>query len=109
VERAIASIDEEVGMMGRDGVSDKELADAKQYLIGSIPRMLETNARIAAFLQTVEQFDLGLDYDARLAGLLEAVSLEEVRDAAASLLAPDRAAVAVAGPIDSASGEEART
>ncbi|HAK53879.1 MAG: pitrilysin family protein [Vicinamibacterales bacterium] len=109
VERAIASIDEEVGMMGRDGVSDKELADAKQYLIGSIPRMLETNARIAAFLQTVEQFDLGLDYDARLAGLLEAVSLEEVREAAASLLAPDRAAVAVAGPIDSASGEEART
>ena len=107
VERAIASIDEEVGMMGAEGVSDKELADAKQYLIGSIPRMLETNALIAAFLQTVEQFGLGLDYDARLAGLLEAVTVAEVRDAAASLLAPDRAAIAVAGPLDSASAEEA--
>ena len=39
-----------------------------QYLIGSIPRMLETNDGIAAFLQTAEQFGLGLDYDRRLPG-----------------------------------------
>ena len=100
VDRAIASIDDEVGKMGADGVTDQELTDAKQFLVGSIPRMLETNAMIATFLQNSEQFDLGMDYDARLPGLFEAVTLDDVCDAAESLLAPDRASIAIAGPID---------
>ena len=86
--------------MGADGVTDQELTDAKQFLVGSIPRMLETNAMIATFLQNSEQFDLGMDYDARLPGLFEAVTLDDVCDAAESLLAPDRASIAIAGPID---------
>ena len=53
--------------------------------------MLETNQSIAAFLQTAEQFGLGLDYDRRLPGLLRAVTLDEVRAAAAEVLEPGRA------------------
>jgi zinc protease len=100
VARAVAAIDYEVGAMGRDGVTEDEVAQSKQYLIGSIPRMLETNAGIASFLQTIEQFDLGLDYDRRLPEHLRAVTLDEVRAAAAEQLHPDRAAVAIAGPSD---------
>ena len=98
VGRAIAAIDFEVGALGADGPTADELAQSKQYLIGSIPRMLETNAGIASFLQTVEQFDLGLDYDRRLPERLQAVTLDEVRAAAAEQLRPDRAAVVTAGP-----------
>jgi zinc protease len=98
VARAVAAIDHEVGAMGADGPTADELAQSKQYLIGSIPRMLETNAGIASFLQTVEQFDLGLDYDRRLPERLQAVTLEEVRAAAAEQLHPERAAIAIAGP-----------
>ena len=43
-------------------------AETCEYLVGSIPRLLETNPGIAAFLQTAEQFGLGLDYDRRLPG-----------------------------------------
>ena len=47
VERTIASIDDEIGRMRQDGVTPGELADAKRYLIGSLPRQLETNGGIA--------------------------------------------------------------
>ena len=98
VTRALDAIDQEVRAMGTDGVTAEELAQTKQFLIGSIPRTLETNSGIASFLQSEEQFGLGLDYDRRLADDIRAVTLEQVREAAAELLHPDRAAVAVAGP-----------
>ena len=98
VERAIAAIDAEVGGLGRDGATERELAETRQYLIGSIPRMLETNQSIAVFLQTAEFFGLGLDYDRQLPSLLQGVTLEDVNAAAASVLDPERACVAVAGP-----------
>jgi zinc protease len=98
VERAVAAIDAEVGSLGRDGATGRELLETRQYLIGSIPRMLETNQSIATFLQTAEFFGLGLDYDRRLPALLQAVTLDDVNAAAASVLDPARASVATAGP-----------
>ena len=82
----------------RDGLSEKELDESRRYLIGSIPRALETNAAIASFLQTEEFFGLGLDYDARLPDLLGAVTLDDVNAAARRALDPDRAAIVIAGP-----------
>jgi zinc protease len=98
VERAVASIDEELAKMAADGPTEREMAESKQYLIGSMPRTLETNIGIATFLQTSEFFGLGLDYDVRLPGLLQAVTREDVHAAARDVLLPSRAAVAVAGP-----------
>jgi zinc protease len=98
VDRAISSIDEEVRRMATGGLTPEELADCKQYLIGSIPRLLETNGAIATFLQPVEFFGLGLDHDMRLPSLLDAVTLEDVNAAARQALDVDRAAVVVAGP-----------
>jgi zinc protease len=100
VDRAVASIDEEIGRMAAGGPTDKELAESKQYLIGSMPRTLETNQGIANFLQTAEFFKLGLDYDLRLPGLLQAVNRDAVHEAARRVLDPSRAAVVIAGPYD---------
>ena len=100
VDRAIASIDEEIIALVRDGITQKELDDSRRYLIGSIPRALETNAAIANFLQTEEFFGLGLDYDVRLPDLLKAVTLEEANAAARRALDPDRATVVIAGPYE---------
>ena len=105
VERALRSIDEEIDKMATDGVTETELAESKQHLIGSIPRILETNASMAAFLQTVQQFDLGLDYDVRLRDLLGAVTRVQVNEAAQSILSSARAAIAVAGPVDPSAGQ----
>jgi len=100
VDRAVASIDEEIVRLVREGLTEKELDESRQYLIGSIPRSLETNAAIANFLQVEQFFGLGLDYDARLPDLLRAVTLEQVNDAARRLLDPDRATIVIAGPYE---------
>jgi zinc protease len=100
VDRAIASIDEEVGRLVRDGLTQKEIDDSRRFLIYAMPRSLETNASIANFLQNVECYGLGLDYDVRLPGLLQAVTLEEANAVARRLLDPERATVVVAGPYE---------
>lgn len=98
VDRAIAAIDHEVTLLAADGPTDQELIESKQYLIGSLPRTLETNTSIADFLQTTEFFGLGLDYDVRLPSLLQAVSRDDVHAAARQVLDTQRAGVVVAGP-----------
>ncbi len=98
VDRTIDAIDAEVRDLGLNGPTAVEMEESRSYLIGSIPRLLETNDSIAAFLQDCERFDLGLDYDRRLPELLEAVTVDEVRAAASDVLHPDRAAIAIAGP-----------
>ena len=98
VDRTLAAIDEEIGKMGREGVSAVELADSCRYLVGSMPRVLETNAGIASFLHTAEYFGLGLDFDRRLPALFEQVTLDEVNAVAAEFLVPGAASVSVAGP-----------
>ena len=98
VQRAVTSIDLELSRFAAEGPTDRELAESKQYLIGSMPRTLETNAGIATFLQTAELFGLGLDYDLRLPALLGEVSRDQVHEAARATLDPSRATVVVAGP-----------
>jgi zinc protease len=100
VERAVSSIDAELVKLAEEGPSDREIAESKQYLIGSLPRSLETNVGIATFLQIAELFGLGRDYDVRLPGLLAAVSREDVHAAARATLQPSRATITVAGPYD---------
>jgi zinc protease len=100
VERALASVDEELSRMAADGPTEKEMRESTQYLIGSMPRTLETNLHIANFLQTAEFFGLGLDYDLRIPDRLRAVTGEDVLAAARRTLDPSKAAVVVAGPYD---------
>ena len=98
VDRAIDAIDVEVRTLAAEGPTATEAAESRDYLIGSLPRMLETNQGIAAFLQNAEQFGLGLDYDQRLPSLIAGVTIDEIAAAAAEALRPDAAAIAIAGP-----------
>jgi zinc protease len=100
VRRALEAIDHEVARLGSEGPTAQEVEETREYLVGSIPRLLETNQSIASFLQMVEEFGLGLDYDQRLPGLLRAVTPEQIRAAASEVLDPARAAIAMAGPPD---------
>lgn len=100
VDRALDAVDHEVARLAADGPTGDEVEETRASLIGSIPRMLETNQSIAAFLQMVEEFGLGLDHDRRLPSLLDDVTLDDVRAAATEVLDPGRAAIAVAGPLE---------
>jgi len=100
VDRAVASIDQELTRLLQDGISAKELDDSRRYLIGAMPRALETNAAIATFLQSAEFFGLGLDYDVRMPDLLRAVTLDDVNEAARRAVNPERATIVIAGPYE---------
>ena len=98
VERTLASIDHELTLVRDDGLTAKELDESKRYLIGSIPRQLETNAGIAGFLLSAELHGLGADHDRQLPDHLAAVSLDQANEIAQRLLDPSRAVIVVAGP-----------
>jgi zinc protease len=98
VDRAIAAIDHELAQIRNEGLTGKELNESRQFLVGAMPRALETNAGIASFLLNAEFFGLGLDYDVRLPALLAAVTLDEANAAARRALDPERAAIVIAGP-----------
>ena len=98
VEKTIASIDAELTAILEKGFTAQEIDESKSYMIGAIPRQLETNAAIASFLLTVDAFNLGMDYDQRLPGLIGAITKDAADAAAKKLLDPPRATIAVAGP-----------
>jgi zinc protease len=98
VERTLTAIDRELTQVAAEGLVERELAESKSYLIGSIPRQLETNAGIAGFLLSAEFHGLGTDHDAQLPALIEGVSLAETHAVAKRLLDPARAVIVVAGP-----------
>jgi len=100
VDRAIASIDQELANLRSEGLTERELTESRNYLIGSMPRTLETNAGVANFLQRAEVFGLGTDFDVRVNDLLREVTLDDVNAAARRALDPDRASIVVAGPYD---------
>src|SRR5262249_10251760 len=98
VERAIEVILQEIAQIRADLVSDEELADAKSYLTGVLPLSLETNDGVAQLLQRIETFDLGLDYLDRYPGIINALTSEQVRDAAQRYLSTNHLVVVTAGP-----------
>jgi zinc protease len=100
VGKTIEAIDGELRRFAADGPTQQEVTESRQYLIGSLPLSLETNGGIAEYLQHLEFFGLGLDYDLRLPGMLGLVTRDAVHEAARRVLDPSRATVVVAGPFD---------
>jgi zinc protease len=100
VERTVTSIDRELSLIRDEGFTAKEIDESKRYLVGSIPRQLETNADIAGFLLSAELYELGTDYDRRLPDLVAGVTEDAANTLAVRLLDPSRAAIVVAGPFE---------
>jgi zinc protease len=98
VDRALTSIEEELARLTAEGITAKELDDSRRFLIGALPRSLETNTAIASFLQQSDFFGLGLDYDLRQAGLLRAVTVDDANAAARRIMDVDRLTTVIAGP-----------
>ncbi|MFN2243128.1 MAG: M16 family metallopeptidase, partial [Anaerolineae bacterium] len=98
VERAVEGILDEVRRLRDEPVPQEELADSQSYLTGSMPLRLETNEGVATSLLEIERHDLGLDYLMRYAGLVNAISVDDIQETARKYLDPEVYALAVAGP-----------
>lgn len=83
--------------MQAEGVTAEELDTAKRYLTGAFPLSIDSNGKTAKYLVFMQAEGLGIDYIDRREGLIEAVTLADVRRVAASLLRPEALSVVVAG------------
>ncbi|WP_295813765.1 pitrilysin family protein [uncultured Nitratireductor sp.] len=85
-----------------EGPTQKELDTAKTYVIGSYAiNNLDSSTAIARTLVGLQQDDLGIDYIERRADLINAVTLDDVKDAAKRLLS-QKPALLVIGPAEQA-------
>ncbi|HZH81983.1 MAG TPA: pitrilysin family protein [Phototrophicaceae bacterium] len=94
---AIRIANDEIRRMREESVSDQELNDAKDYLIGSFPLRLDTNRKVANFLAQVEYFKLGLDYPDRYPDLIRSVNGEDVLRVAKQYLHPEMLITVIVG------------
>lgn len=98
VERAIALIRKEIERFVTRRVTAGELEENQSHFIGRLPLQLESNEGMAAALVNIEKYDLGLDYYLRYPERISGVDRGEILDVARRFLAPDRLAIAIAGP-----------
>ena len=97
VPRVLDTIRGELERMAREPVSERELALAKAYLIGSFPLRLDTSRKVADFIVAVEVLGLGLDYPDRYKASIARVSAAEVGRVAAVYFAPGTLSRVVVG------------
>ena len=100
-EQSLDVIMQEIRRMATDGPSAAELADAKSFLKGSFALRFDTSSKIASQLVQLQVDDLGIDYIEKRNGLIEAVTLQDVKRVAKRLL-DTPVLVAVAGRTNAA-------
>jgi zinc protease len=89
VPKVIDIVRDELARMAREPVTEREVALAKDYLVGSFPLRLDTSAKVADFLVAIEEQGLGLDYADRYRQNVARVTVADVQRAAATFFAPD--------------------
>ena len=94
---SVRLIKEQFARMAENGLSEKELADAKTYLTGSFALQLDSTSSIAGLLVAVQLDDLGIDYLDKRNSYIEAVTREQVKAVAQRLLDPAKLTFVVVG------------
>jgi zinc protease len=85
--------------------SDEELAKAKSYNVGQFGLGLETSRAMMGSLVNLAVYDLPSDSLDTYRGRVQAVTAEDVAQAARDLLHPERVAIILLGPADALSAQ----
>ena len=81
----IAALTREIRRMAEDGPTAQELDEAKSYLKGSRALSLDTSSKLASALLQYQLDHLSIDYMERRNGLVDAVTIEDAKQAARRL------------------------
>lgn len=93
----LSVIKKQMKNMQKRKVTDKELADAKSYLIGSMPLALSSTEQIAGMVLTLQSEDLPIDYMDHYAEKISAVTPEDIQRVAERILDPDKMTTVIVG------------
>jgi len=95
--QAIDLVKAELAKIRSEGVSQEELEAAKTYLNGSFSLRLSSNARIAKILASMQFSRLPISYLDERAGLINAVTLDDIKRVAQRLMDPEKLIITVVG------------
>ena len=85
-DETVGLIESEIKRLADNGPTVEELDKSKSYLKGSYALGFDTSTKIAAQLVQLQVDELGIDYWERRNGLIEAVTLDDVKRVARRLL-----------------------
>jgi zinc protease len=94
---AVTEIFKEIRGVLDQPLPQDELQKSKDALARSLPGAFETSAEVVGSYSTVYIYDLGLDYYARYAGQVNAVSAEQALGSARKYLELDRLKIVAIG------------
>jgi len=97
VAESLSVIRSELKKLAEEGLTDEDLANAKQYLTGSYALRFDTNSKVAQQLLGIQLDDLGIDYVKTRNEMIEAVTLDDIKRAAERLLTVEDLIVTVVG------------
>ncbi len=89
IAEAVEVIRDEWARAASEGVTQKELDDAKTYLTGAYPLRFDGNGQIAGIMVGMQMEGLPIDYVATRNDKVNAVTLEDVNRVASELLDPE--------------------
>ena len=85
-DETLELIQSEIKKLLESGPSAEELDKAKSYLKGSYALNFDTSTKIAGQLVQIQLDDVGIDYIERRNGLIEKVTLDDIKRVAKRLL-----------------------
>lgn len=97
---AMEAVKSQLTLIGENGVTDKELADAKSFLTGSFPLNMDSNDQLTSYLMAIQIHDLGLDFFDKRNGYIRAVTKEQVNALAKEMFVSKTPLITFAGKAD---------
>ena len=97
VEEALHLMKESWAEMAKDGPTQEEFQNAKSYLTGALALELTSTGDIASVMSGMQRDDLGPDYINKRNGIINDLSLEDIKRAAARLLKADNLTIILVG------------
>jgi zinc protease len=94
---AVEEIDKEIARLRQDDVTDKELAETKNEIIGAFPARFATAAQLAAQMAALAVYDLPATELDGFVAKIAAVTRDDVKKTALKYLRPDNLLIVVVG------------
>jgi zinc protease len=85
----------------KNGPSAEELKHAKQNIIGGFPLRLDSNKKISQYVAMIGFYELPLDYLSAFSSKIEAISLDNIKDAWQRRIIPEKMVTITVGKQDS--------
>ncbi len=88
----------ELSILREEGLTDKELAAAKRYLLGNLKIGMQTNGSQAMQMALDELYGQGYDHMPRYIQKIESVTREDINRAVKDIILPERYILVTVGP-----------